>query len=424
MTLEDQAARFMSAFEHAAIGMSIVSPEGRWLEVNWSLCAMIGYSEAELLATTFQQLTHPDDLDIDLDLLRRLLRGDLKSYQVEKRYLHKDGRVVWGLLNVSAVRDSSNRVKYFVSQIQDVTAQKRAAAKLRQRSEFHRQLVELVEASLMSDVGPYFYQCLLEMAVAAIPGAQVGTMLLRDEQRSYRFVAAVGYDLSLLKTTFLHEHELFLQNAGTGPQLLRTFDNSALPRERLEPILNSGPSDAIKVVLAIPVYLAGEPLAYVYLDNLADEEAFDEDALQMAQLFGQQVAAVWQRLKLEGELREQRRAFEYLALHDRLTGLPNRTLLDDRLSQAVTQAQRRNSLLAVIFVDLDDFKHVNDTCGHKTGDLLLEGVARRLSMSVRMGDTVARWGGDEFVILLSNLAHAEDVMLVADKILSRFAEPL
>jgi diguanylate cyclase (GGDEF)-like protein/PAS domain S-box-containing protein len=110
----------------------------------------------------------------------------------------------------------------------------------------------------------------------------------------------------------------------------------------------------------------------------------------------------------------------FLAQFDGLTGLPNRALLRDRFSQMIVQAQRHGSLLGVLFIDLDHFKHVNDTLGHSGGDALLREVARRLQAVVRPGDTVARISGDEFAVLLGDLARAEDAALVAQKIPTRW----
>jgi diguanylate cyclase (GGDEF)-like protein/PAS domain S-box-containing protein len=113
----------------------------------------------------------------------------------------------------------------------------------------------------------------------------------------------------------------------------------------------------------------------------------------------------------------------HLAQHDILTNLPNRTLLQDRLTQAIATASRNDSRIAVLFLDLDGFKHINDSLGHATGDRLLQSVARRLLAAVRTSDTVSRLGGDEFVILLSEVAHAGDAGVKARKILSALGAP-
>lgn len=124
--LRQSEERFRGAIEHAAIGMALVSPDGRFLRVNRALCGIVGYSPDELLARTFQGITHPDDLDADLAQVRRVLAGEIPTYQMEKRYFRKDGRVVWVLLSVSLVRDAAGAPLHFVSQIQDITERRRA----------------------------------------------------------------------------------------------------------------------------------------------------------------------------------------------------------------------------------------------------------------------------------------------------------
>jgi PAS domain S-box-containing protein len=121
---------FQSAFQFAAIGMALVSPEGKFLRVNHSVCEITGYSETELLARRFQDITHPDDLDLDLANVRKMLEGEIKTYQMEKRYFHKDGSIVWVLLSVSLVHNKSGAPLFFISQIQDVTHRKQSDQQL------------------------------------------------------------------------------------------------------------------------------------------------------------------------------------------------------------------------------------------------------------------------------------------------------
>lgn len=123
------------------------------------------------------------------------------------------------------------------------------------------------------------------------------------------------------------------------------------------------------------------------------------------------------------EKKELERRIEYLAYHDVLTGLPNRTLFNDRMQQAITQAKRDQSAFSLLFVDLDGFKDVNDTHGHAAGDELLKFVAERLRSCVREGDTVARLGGDEFIVLLRDTATERSLTHVARKIIERIAKP-
>src|SRR5258705_549692 len=115
-----------NAFDFAPIGMAIVSPEGKWLQVNRAICEIVGYQAVELQLLTFQDITHPDDLEADLGYLEQLLRGEIRSYQMEKRYFHKNGHVVWVLLSVTLARRMDGTPLHFISQIQDITQRKQA----------------------------------------------------------------------------------------------------------------------------------------------------------------------------------------------------------------------------------------------------------------------------------------------------------
>ncbi|CAN5436836.1 hypothetical protein BH10PLA1_BH10PLA1_04040 [soil metagenome] len=128
--LHESEARFRSAFDSSASGMSLVHPDGRWFLVNRAQCEITGYTAEELLKTTFQAMTHPDDLNNDLEHATQLLSGEILSYHMEKRYIHKTGRIVWIHLTVSLVRDHLQQPLYFVSQIQDITERKRTDEQL------------------------------------------------------------------------------------------------------------------------------------------------------------------------------------------------------------------------------------------------------------------------------------------------------
>lgn len=119
-------AKFRGAFENSAIGMSLVSLEGKWLKVNRQLCNMVGYSEEELLSCTFMDITHPEDVERDLALYGKCLRGELETYQVEKRYYHKNGSILWINLNVALIRNDQGSPMYSVSQIENITGRKNA----------------------------------------------------------------------------------------------------------------------------------------------------------------------------------------------------------------------------------------------------------------------------------------------------------
>ena len=123
--LRESEERFRATFEHAAIGAAQVGIDGRWLRVNRRLCEIVGYEPEEMLQTTFQEITHPDDLEGDLAQVRRLLADELGTYTMEKRYLRKDGSIVWVNLTVSLVRDASGEPAYFIAVVEDISERKK-----------------------------------------------------------------------------------------------------------------------------------------------------------------------------------------------------------------------------------------------------------------------------------------------------------
>lgn len=152
------------------------------------------------------------------------------------------------------------------------------------------------------------------------------------------------------------------------------------------------------------------------------ESAIEDTAAPIRDVAGRVIGAVIVFHDV-GEARALSMRMSYLAQHDFLTELPNRMLFNDRLTQAISAAHRNAKSLAVLFMDVDRFKRVNDSLGHAAGDQLLQSIARRLVAAVRNSDTVSRYGGDEFVILLSEVAHARDVVISARKVVAAMEPP-
>lgn len=192
-------ARFHAVMEYSAVGLALLDLEGRWLQVNRAICELLGYSTDELLALTFQELTHPDDLDADLQQVRSLVAGEISSYRLEKRYLHKNGETVWGLLAVSLVHASEEAPAYFISQIQDITHLKTVESQLHAERDklsytsLHDTLTglpnrrkfetALAEAAPPNDAGPAHALCFLDLdrfkLVNDTAGHAAGDALLR-----------------------------------------------------------------------------------------------------------------------------------------------------------------------------------------------------------------------------------------------------
>ena len=169
--MRESEQRFASAFEHAPIGKALVALDGRYLQVNRALCTFLGYSSAELLASTFQALTHPDDIAPDMDMVRRMLSGEICTYQIEKRYIHASGRCLSALLSVSLVLADDGQPRYFISQVQDIT-ESRAAEQAVERA-----MQRLSNAQSMAKIGDWEY----EVATQAVTWSpQVFTIFGRD----------------------------------------------------------------------------------------------------------------------------------------------------------------------------------------------------------------------------------------------------
>ena len=141
--LREAEELFRSVFYNASVGVAVVGVDGRFLRVNPTLCEILGYSEEGLLATTFREITHPEDLDTSLDHVRRLLEGEVDKYSLEKRYIDAGGEPVWASLNVSLARDPEGNPLYFVDQIQDITERKQNEEEIRHLNEtLERRVVE------------------------------------------------------------------------------------------------------------------------------------------------------------------------------------------------------------------------------------------------------------------------------------------
>jgi diguanylate cyclase (GGDEF)-like protein/PAS domain S-box-containing protein len=375
VALRESEQRFRRSFDGAAIGMALVAPDGRFLRTNHSLRELLGYPEEELLGKSFQDITYPDDLDVDLDHFGRMLAGEMRTYQVEKRYIHKDGHVVWAILSVSMVHDEVGEPLYFVSQIQDISERKRAEQKIRDAEQRYRTLVEQIPAVTYID-----------------PVNDPDTSLYTSPQ----IEQMLGY---------------------TPPE----WQNEKLWPKRLHP------DDRERVLAADERFEAGgeEPYSEEYRLLAKDGSVVwvREEAVLVRDEAGEPL--YWQGVfynLTERKALEER--LHYQAFHDPLTDLPNRRLFANHLKGALKRTRRRKGRkCAVLFMDLDNFKVVNDSLGHEVGDHLLVAVGQRLKGCLRRGEVAARLGGDEFTLLLENISNAGQAEEVAERIIRELRAP-
>src|SRR5215204_233202 len=334
----------------------MVSLQGRYMQVNRSLCEILGYTEEELQALTWQEITHPDDLAASSAYARRIVEGEFLRYHLEKRFLHANGHTVWASLSVSLVRDAEGEPLYFVSQIQDVTERKKVEKVIKESEKRFRSLVQYssdIITILDADGTVHYVSPAVERVTGYKPEEQVGTNAFGS----------------------VHPDD--------SEQALNTFAE-VLKRPGLHPPLE----------FRVP----HKDGSWRYLEHVVNN-LLDDPAVRGVVVNSWDVTA---RKALVEQL-------SYQAFHDPLTELPNRALFMDRLEHALTRANRRGNKVAVLFTDLDNFKVINDSLGHKAGDQLLVAVAERLKACLRPEDTAARLGGDEFTIVDEGVQIAERI---------------
>jgi diguanylate cyclase (GGDEF)-like protein/PAS domain S-box-containing protein len=366
--LREAQDRFRSVFDHAPIGVAVVSLDGQYLRVNRSLCEILGYPEEELQALTWQEITHPDDLATSLAYGHRIKEGKCPKYHLDKRFLHADGHTVWASLNVSLVKDSEGEPIYFVSQIQDITERKRAEEALNRLSHQHEMVLKSAGEGIFG-LDLEGYATFVNPTAANITGWDADNLLGRSLHDALHHTKPDGapypkeecpiYAAFTTGATHSRDDEVFWRKDGT-----------------------SFPVEYVSTPISEDGEIAG---AVVTFRDITERKA------------------------LEDQLRHQ-------AFYDPLTGLPNRALFMDRLEHALTRANRRGSKVGVLFMDLDNFKVINDSLGHKAGDQLLTAVAERLKVNLRPEDTAARLGGDEFTILVEDVTSLGDVAQIAERI--------
>jgi len=282
-------------------------------------------------------------------------------------------------------------------------------------------ITELSQGLLRGILAPS-YQFILEKAVEIIPGAQAGSVLIKNGE-FYEFAACVGYDFAQLSKVKFKPEEL-AQSTDTKVKVishLKGFDSMKLNDERLEILRKYGKISQIKAMLSVPIVVRQEIVAFLNIDNFEDDEAFNEFSVKIATVFANQIGVIFERIKLEEELQKQKEYLEYMSLRDPLTGLHNRRALESEVDRIIALADREGKQVCVIYVDLKNFKPVNDRFGHKAGDYVISVVAQRLSSVMRKSDFLARVGGDEFVYLLYD---CKEYVQFVERVINELEKPI
>lgn len=364
---------FRAYFEGAMIGMAAVRLDKSWVEVNEAFCAMLGYERAELLPLTWDKITHADDMTRSLSTWEMLCSGEIDESSFEKAYVHKSGHPVYAQVSARVVRHADKSLEYIVFLADDITSRKHHEGMLAQLA---RILDESPNEIYTFDARSLLFQF-------------ANTAGLKN----------LGYSLEelyKLKPTDI------TPNAPDGQFL-----------ERLAPLQRG---DMTFVMIEAEhrrkngTFYPAE--ARIYLSERDQNPIFVSIVQDMTE-----------RKRFEDELRHQ-------ATHDALTGLPNRAFFHEILSRSMAHARRTDTLIALLFMDLDSFKNINESLGHEHGDILIQEVAQRLAAAIREEDwitrgenVVARPGGDEFMILVQNIRSIHAITRIAERVLAAVTKP-
>lgn len=358
-------------FENSPTGIVAVDPlTSRIVKANPIALNMFGYSLEEFMTKTVSDITHPDDLVDSRQRNEQMASGLLDRIFVEKRYLRKDGSFFWAEVWISAMKDAHGKVSHFIGSTIDVTEKKLAQqafkeSELRYRALFNNTMEGIALCRMIYQEGmpADFVYLDTNPAFEKLTG-------LKD---------VIGKRVS----------EVIPGIQQSAPELFEIYGRvakSGVP-EKFEIFVKE-----LGIWFSISVY-QNEPDCFVATFENINERKASESRI------------------------------DFLAYHDALTGLPNRVQVRDRFDLAKAYAERNHDCVALLYLDLDRFKTINDSLGHGTGDMLLKEVASRLRDCVRETDTISRQGGDEFVILLANIQDIDAIAPVSSKLLERVSAP-
>ncbi len=361
------------AFERTPIGMMIKDAEDRPWEGNPALRRMLGYDEEEFRGTARSNFALPEDAKEDAELYGELVRGERQTFRLEKRYVREDGSVMWGRLSAFLVEGSDGEPAFVLGIVEDIDERKRAEERVRQAETRYRTLVERMPAvTYIQEIGGPDSAMYMSPQIEALTG--YSTEECKDPDLRWRMVHP---------------------------------DDRALMQAEDERAVEPGE------VYTSEYRVVHRDGRIVWVRN--ESVVVEEEASRSLYWQGFMVD-ITERKALEDELAHR-------AFHDPLTGLPNRALFLDHLERALARTQRCDDSVAVLFLDLDNFKVVNDSIRHEVGDQLLIAVGQRLKGCLRPGDVAGRMGGDEFTVLLEGISRAGDAEEVAERITRELRVP-
>ena len=397
-SLRESEKRFRALVEQAAVGVAEIDiATGRFLTVNSRLCEMVGRTEEELLATTFPAITHPEDLHLHEDKTALLLTGRIGHYSLEKRYVRKDGTIIWANITVSPLWKQGEKPGRNMIVVEDITERKRVQEENERRS---RQLAALHQMGidLTSELNlNALLQSIAERAVSLIGGQSCNCLIYNPESDLIERVATAGETLFLGGKTRQRGEGVVGKVWATGAPLI-VNDYHAWPERKRE--YDSFPNRAL---MAVPVSWGEEFLGVLNILAYAPHRYTEADR-EMLSMFAAQAAIAIRNARLYCKI-------EQISVTDELTGLFNRRGFFQLGEREFERAVRFNRPLAALMFDLDHFKRINDTYGHPAGDQVLRALTACFRQNTRGIDVVGRYGGEEFLLLLPETPLPEAIQI-------------
>ena len=361
---------------------------------------IFGYTPKELVGKNMFDLMLPEDRELTRDSIVDVMAGR-PQFHFENRYVHKNGQTVnimW-----SARWSPADQLRIGVAR--DITERKRS-------ERLQSVLYAISEAAHTAEDLLKLFQRIHEIVGTLLPADNFSVTLYDAETGQLSFPYHVDEHQDTPAPFTLIPATFYAEVIHTGQPLLLTPETMAGRMEELRFSFGINPF----CWLGVPLKSHKGTIGALVLKSYPGGVCYNERDQELLQFVSTQIATVIERQQMQARL-------QHMAQYDQLTDLPNRGLLYDRLKAALASARREQSQLALLFIDLDKFKQVNDTLGHGMGDLLLQETASRLTRCIRESDTVARIGGDEFVILLQEPLLPELAELVAKKIDNAFRLP-
>ncbi|GAC1301533.1 MAG: hypothetical protein NVSMB19_09760 [Vulcanimicrobiaceae bacterium] len=402
---ERKINELMSLFERHTDAMLAVDANGRCSGLNPAGERITGYTSAELRGQPFDVLIAPDILAHTIDVFARAMHGETVSERTAIRTRTGERVDITGIM-IPIVVDGAVVGVYAVGR--DMTEQHRFEREARVQAERVRELYLVAAASERTAES----QIRAALALGAERLACEGGYITRIENNTVTYLYGTGDVEYVTGKTWPLDQSLH-RHVASGGRPYSVDDVAALPPEAGLTTL----ARAARSFIGTPLLVGGDPFGSLcFVSRSPRKEKFTDADRDFVRLIGTLASSAIDR-------GDQRQRLDTLAFFDALTGLPNRVLLSDRLMQAIATSQRDGSLFAVHFYDLDGFKHINDEHGHSRGDDVLRLVAKRFERVARDIDTVARVGGDEFVVVQPGVHGMEDAVAFARRLREAIGEP-